>query len=87
MIPHGPGWAKPYSRAASFAWYIEHNCTLDQSVMTAYNQLSLFRAHVYPTKYITFAEVLWKYLDRASQHGLHRSTFYAIFRSLHAKAP
>jgi hypothetical protein len=34
MTPHGPGWAKILSTPASFAQHIEHNCTLDRSVMT-----------------------------------------------------
>jgi hypothetical protein len=28
MIPHGPGRAELHSTPASFAWHIEHNCTL-----------------------------------------------------------
>ncbi len=35
MISHGPGRAELHSTPASFAWHIEHNCTLDRSVRSA----------------------------------------------------
>jgi hypothetical protein len=38
MIPHGPGRTELHSTPTSFAWHIEHNCTLDESVRTAYTQ-------------------------------------------------
>jgi hypothetical protein len=34
MIFHELGWAEIKSTPASFAWHIEHNCTLGRSVMT-----------------------------------------------------
>ncbi len=34
MIPDEPGWAEIHSTPVSFAWHIEHNCTLGGSVMT-----------------------------------------------------
>jgi hypothetical protein len=41
MIPHEPGWAEIHSTPVSFAWYIEHNCTLDGLVITAVHPTSL----------------------------------------------